>query len=97
MGLTELFSRLDRRVLGAAKPYRDTRRRDLWLMLGIPVAFGALMYSLLAVLDNGPLPAVALGPAVGGVIGGLIGYRLRRRKDRTRRERLAAEEDSSAA
>ena len=95
MGLIEVFARLDRRVLGAAKPYRDTRPRDLWIMLGTPVTFGAAMYGLFAAVD-GPSPVVALGPATGGVIGGLSGYRIRRRKDRTRRERLAASENGGA-
>lgn len=83
-------------MLGVAKPYRDTRRRDLWFELGIPVAGGALMYTLLAMVDNGTSPEVALGPAVGGVIGGFVSYRLHRRKDCARRERLAAEVDASA-
>lgn len=71
--------------MGEPKPSRETRPRDLWLFMAGQVVVSVLLY-LLLLAAGARTPEVVLGAGLGGAIGGLIGYRIRRGKDRARRQ-----------
>ncbi len=85
MGFSEWAQSLDRRVLGPVHPWRETRPRDLLLLASFPAAalvVGLVLYS------NGLMVGGLIGYGIGGLLIAYPAYRLRRRADRKRLERM---------
>ncbi len=90
MDFSEWAQRLDRRLLGPVPPWREARPRDLIVLVAVSTA--VLVVGLVLFASGVPeLAGGFIGSGIGGVLAAYPAYRIRRKADRKRLARSAAE------